>query len=156
DFVKAVADRDDGILVAHPDRLSIRKTGEHGRLARDLEPCRTVLAPAVLDAATVLLRDFLMTETEAENRHVEIENALVEADLVARRERRAARQDHAPYALERPDRIVRLPDLGQHVLPPHLGGDEMRVLAAEVHNRDPVVGKCRHRFVLPTVRAAAS
>ena len=74
-----------------------------------------------------------MSEAEAQDRDIEIEDAGVEPALVARRQRRTARQNDALDAVERGDGIFRLANFGQHALPPDFRRDQMRVLATKIN-----------------------
>jgi hypothetical protein len=125
--------------MAHPDGLVLRQPVEDRRVADDLEARGPVFAAAVLHASAVALRDFLMAEAEAEDGHIEIEDARVEAALVTGGERWTARENHAFDAVEGRDGIFGLADFGQHALTPDFRGDEMRVLAAEINNCDAIM-----------------
>ena len=63
----------------------------------------------------------------------------------------AAREDDAPGSPRRPQRVVRLADLGEHPQPPDLGGNQVGVLAAEIDDGNPVVHDGRELY--PHVRA---
>ena len=54
------------------------------------------------------------------------------------------------------DRIVRLPDFGQHALAADLGCDEMGVLPAEVYDGDTIVLSLGHGDVISVVAPAPS
>ena len=134
-FAKSVADRDDRVLVAHPHRLlapagprtaACRRSTSSRAGPYSLRQCST--------RAAVALRDFLVAEAEAEDGHVEVEDAGVEAALVSGGQRRAAGQDDAFDAGEGVDRILGLADLGEHALAADLGRNEVRVLTTEIND----------------------
>ena len=86
---------------------------------RDVEVGPAPLTTPVLDLTSIVLRDLLMPEAEAEDWNIEIVDGLgVLRVLSLRRQARAAGNDDPAIAIERFDRVLGLSDLGSHTTPP--------------------------------------
>ena len=130
----------DRVEVAHPDLLDLLQTGEQGVLPVDVQIGMPPFLLAVDHGAAVVLGDFLVAETEAQDGNVQVVDLLVVGRILAEgRQGGAAGQDDALVLPENLHGVLGLADLGQHLAAAHLGGDEMGVLAAEIDDGDPVV-----------------
>ena len=147
------ADLDDRVEVAHPHLLDRAEPLEERVVADDVEIGPPPFTPAVNHPATVVLGDFLVAETQSEDWGVEVVDGLVVVlVLPERRQAGAAGDDDALVAREGLDRILRLPDFGEHVQAADLRGDEVGVLPPEVNNGNGVVchGRSRSYHRRPT------
>ena len=99
-----------------------------------------ILALRVFDRTSVVLGDFLVAETEAQNWDGEVVEALVvQVVLVIGREGGTAGEYYSLAFREPNDGVFGLEDLRQNVQAPDLGRDEVRVLPSEIHHPDDVV-----------------
>ncbi len=140
DLLEPFGELGDGVAVAHPHDLLGGEPFEQGAVALHAQAREAVLALRVLDASPVVLGDLLVTEAQAEHRGLEVEEAGVEACVVAVGGEGGAAGDHDAFAgAVGGNGVFGLPDFGEHVHATDLVRDEVRVLAAKVDHGDSIV-----------------
>ena len=92
------------------------------------------------DLAIIVTGDFLVSETEADNRYVEVVDGMGVFGIFAVRGKAGATRDNDPFkTLEGLNWVFRLANFGEDAMAPNLGGNQVSILPTEIDDRDSIV-----------------
>ena len=145
DRLEPLGQSGDLVAVTHPDRCSFGNSGEEALVVENLQLSPSVLSVrCILHLAAQHLAGQLHSVTDTEHRNAEFENPRIAFGRARCTDTRRPSGQNDPSRVQTPNRLdvgIRCHQQTEGAKFTHSSGDQLRVLASEVENRNGLGGR---------------